>query len=261
MRRIGFFGDSHGCIDEVKQVVDLLRAEGVDEIWHAGDLVDRGPDPEAVVQYCIENDINGVAGNHDRVIVELYEHWVHNGKTRFPTKSPDKQRTLAMLSESSAHYLNDLPYLAVFDDIQTILVHGGLFPNLPFHKQQTMGGMICRLQMINPSDIRETRWFNIDRKNRTEEQNREEGYERWYKLYNHEYNVVFGHSVFREPLVYQNGYGTCYGIDQGSCFGGSLTGLILPDVKFVSVPCIDTYNHSKDLDANADNVLPGFRLV
>lgn len=253
MRRIGFIGDIHGCIDELRELHRLLVLEGVDEVWCTGDYVDRGPDSEAVIQYCIEHNIRGVCGNHDSVIRELNAFWVSGGKTKFPTRSEDKQRTLSQLSPSSIKYLEQLPWLAVFDDLNTVLVHGGLFPHIPLYEQLKHGHMLCRLQLIRRWDYQETRWFNIDRKGRTEEQNRQERFHRWYHLYDGPQNIVFGHSVFPEPLVYQNeNCGTCYGIDQGGVFGGSLTGLILPDVKFISVPCIDTYNNSKDLTANAD---------
>ncbi|MCW5204417.1 hypothetical protein VU02_00550 [Desulfobulbus sp. N2] len=43
--------------------------------------------------------------------------------------------------------------------------------------------------------------------------------------------VIFGHTVFREPLIQENKIG----IDTGAVYGGKLTALILPEKRFVSV--------------------------
>ncbi len=44
--------------------------------------------------------------------------------------------------------------------------------------------------------------------------------------------VVFGHTVFPEPLISK----TRIGIDTGAVYGGRLTALLLPQKKFISVP-------------------------
>lgn len=231
---LAIFGDLHGCIEEFVELHELLVWQGVRNFRIAGDYVDRGPDSEAVIQYCIRHGIKGVMGNHDSVIVNYYDAWKKAG--HFPTRNQDKQRTLSQLSESSYKYLKGLPYLEVFDDRKLVLVHGGLIPGLGLCQQTRKESMICRLQLVHPDYPNDTRWFNLDRKGRTEVENREEGWTRWYEQHYWEYDVVFGHSVFKEPLVYQNeGCGRCIGIDTGSCFGMSLTAVVLPELRFVSV--------------------------
>ncbi|MDY6852862.1 MAG: serine/threonine protein phosphatase, partial [Thermodesulfobacteriota bacterium] len=49
--------------------------------------------------------------------------------------------------------------------------------------------------------------------------------------YDHGKRVIFGHTPFREPLVQPNKIG----IDTGAVFGGRLTCLELPGLKFYSV--------------------------
>jgi len=63
---IGIFGDTHGRSDMLealhKKIKDL---HGDIPLYSCGDLVDRGPDSAGVIQYCIDNGIEAVVGNHD----------------------------------------------------------------------------------------------------------------------------------------------------------------------------------------------------
>ena len=232
-RRIAFIGDIHGCIDELKELIDLIKSHGVSEIWHCGDLVDRGPDSGGVIQYCIDNNMPGVLGNHDAVIVNLWD--MAKAKPEFKPRKSDKAKTFTQLNDERIEYLRTLPLLKVFDDIKTVLVHGGLVNGVPFNQQPVPN--VCRLQLIHPDHPGQTRWFNKDKKGITEDEYRAQGWERWYRLWEGEYNVVFGHSGFVKPLVYTNSKGAkCIGIDTGCCFGRTLTALIMPDMTFLEVP-------------------------
>jgi serine/threonine protein phosphatase 1 len=58
----------------------------------------------------------------------------------------------------------------------------------------------------------------------------------WYELYDGPKPLVVGHRKYRrdgQPLVYKD---RVYGLDTGCCHGGRLTGLLLPQFRFVSVP-------------------------
>lgn len=231
-----FIGDPHGCHEEFEELWWKLRGMGIapEDIYHAGDLPDRGPSSHLVIKACRELGIKGIMGNHDIVMVELYDSMIkQNGK--MPTKNPDKIRTLQSLTKEDVEYMRALPYMHIFDDIKTILVHGGLYPKIEFWKQPKLG--ICRLQMIHPDKPGKSRWFNMDMKGVTEDQMRAEGWERWYNVWDHEYNVVFGHSGFIKPMVKTNSLGgKSIGVDTRCCFGGSLTAVIMPEMEFVSVP-------------------------
>lgn len=63
-------GDLHGCICTLEKLYPRLK-EKTSEIYSVGDLVDRGPDPKAVVQFCIDNDIKCVRGNHEDIILKV----------------------------------------------------------------------------------------------------------------------------------------------------------------------------------------------
>lgn len=236
-----FIGDVHGCYQELEELWWKLRGMGIapEDIYHAGDLPDRGPDSHLAIKTCRELGIKGVMGNHDYVIIDHWKSMQRQGG-KIPTKSPDKARTLKTINQKDVDYMAGLPFLHIFDDIKTILVHGGLLPQLEFWQQPPQ--LICRLQLIHPNQFgwrtgMSTRWFNKDRKGVTEADYAKAGWVRWSRVWDHEYNVVYGHSGFRVPRIEQMGnFGKTIGIDTRCCFGGSLTAVIMPEMEFVSVP-------------------------
>lgn len=227
------FGDIHGCIEELRLLHRQLVALGIREFWHAGDLIDRGPDSGAVVRFCIDQGIRGVRGNHEAHILEYLKMYLSTGKL---PKNPDKARTVLSLMKAGAdtvEHLKALPRLHVWDEERLVLVHGGLVPHRPLHAQPDM---INRLQMIHADHPNETKWFNLDKKGEKEAALRERGWARWYERYDWDYDVIFGHSVFDEPLKRVTpGGGTAFGIDTGCVYGGKLTALILPERTFISI--------------------------
>lgn len=231
---ITIIGDVHGSITELQELHQVLKNLGLhygqNEIWCAGDLVDRGPDSAGVVRYCIENNINSVKGNHDDSICNHYKNFLTSGKRPF---NLDKQNTIQQFENCSDgtslyQWLDTRPNLRVFDDQGLMLVHGGLWPGLPLWKQPHN---IIRAQMVHSSFVGGTRWWGLDainsRSGKTEEQSKLEGWERWYKVYDFEYDTIFGHSTYAQPFIYQReGFGKTIGIDTGTSFGGSLTACV-----------------------------------
>jgi hypothetical protein len=182
-------------------------------------------------------------GNHDDSIIN---HWNRFNSSGGLPRNLDKRKTLSELCQRDVDYLSTLPYLHVFDDLGLVLVHGGLFPKIPLYAQPIN---VCRTQMVNPFYPGKSVWWGNDAKlmfknGKTEDEMRAEGWERWYRVYDHEQDVIFGHSTFAQPMIYQNkGYGRCIGVDTGSCFGGSVTAAIYSasSLSFISVKCKELY--------------------
>ena len=61
--RIAVLSDIHGNLVALDAV--LAAAGAVDEVWHLGDVVGYGPDPDGVVARLAEIGATGVRGNHD----------------------------------------------------------------------------------------------------------------------------------------------------------------------------------------------------
>ncbi len=64
--KIGIIADIHGEIAALHRALTLLERHAVDHIICAGDLIDRGPDGDAVVRLIRERNIPCVQGNHDQ---------------------------------------------------------------------------------------------------------------------------------------------------------------------------------------------------
>jgi bis(5'-nucleosyl)-tetraphosphatase (symmetrical) len=62
------FGDIQGCYREMMQLLeDVSYNPETDQLWFVGDLVNRGPDNVATMQFILDNrsNITFVLGNHD----------------------------------------------------------------------------------------------------------------------------------------------------------------------------------------------------
>jgi hypothetical protein len=243
MKRIAVIGDIHGCYEEFQELVDALKWHSVDEIWTVGDLVDRGPSNAKTIDICLNNNIKSVCGNHEDSILSLKKRAV-DGIIKI--KNQEKQRTLDELEEKHWDYIKALPYLHIDDKLGLIIVHGGVWPKIPIYKQPVG---VCRAQMIHPDKPGALRWWGKEAENsygsKTEEQSKLEGWSRWYKLYDYKEDIIFGHSTFAQPMVYQpKNSGKCIGIDTGSCFGGSITACVYDSsgkFYFVSVKSKKVY--------------------
>lgn len=63
--------DLHSNVDALESI--LAFEKKVDVIYCAGDVVDVGPNPNEVIQWMKEHSVQCVAGNHDDLVVELYD--------------------------------------------------------------------------------------------------------------------------------------------------------------------------------------------
>lgn len=75
--------DIHGNYKTMMALLDQIPAEEKDKgIVVAGDLIDRGPGSREVVQFCIDNNILVVMGNHEEMMLieglQAYGNYVKN---------------------------------------------------------------------------------------------------------------------------------------------------------------------------------------
>ncbi len=63
--QIGIISDIHGDMRRLKMALDIFERLAVDTVVCAGDLVDSGPDGDAVVSFMRGSGIPCVQGNHD----------------------------------------------------------------------------------------------------------------------------------------------------------------------------------------------------
>lgn len=208
MQRL-IIGDIHGCWIEFQELLGKAGLSDGDEIIAIGDFVDRGPDSPRVLAFLLEQlNARAIQGNHERK---------HVRSARGEIKAALSQRiTRQQLGDAYADalaFFESLPLYLEFPEAN--IVHGYWEPGLPITEQRetviagTMGG----------------------------EKHLRENYDRpWYELYDGDKPIIVGHHDYlrnRQPFVFQD---RVFGIDTSCCHGGALTGMILPDFRFVSVP-------------------------
>jgi len=206
MSRIFAIGDIHGCLDKLKELMDIIDwRPNRDTLLFIGDYIDRGHDSAGVLDYLIElrkkaYNIVFLKGNHEQLFLDYLDGrntdlYLINGGHQ--TLASYENRTGGI---PGAH-LDFIKSLDLFFETRDyIFVHAGLRDGL-------------RLSEQSPHDLI---WI------------REEFIE---SDYDHGKRVIFGHTPVIQPLVKSNKIG----IDTGAVYGGLLTCLELPDVIFHSV--------------------------
>ena len=113
--RIAVLSDIHANLPALDAV--LAAAGEVDAIWHLGDVVGYGPDPDAVVDRLREVGALGVRGNHDAAAC---------GGSEIDWFNPDARRamewTRAAIGPATLAWLSDLPERRTLEGCE--LVHG-----------------------------------------------------------------------------------------------------------------------------------------
>ncbi len=124
MKRL-IIGDIQGCYTELLELVDKSGVSSDDEIIALGDLVDRGPDSQQVLEFFLTHpNARSIMGNHERKHVRSFRGEVRPALSQQITRRqigearyPEAISQMAVLP----HYL-ELP--------EAILVHAFFEPHV-----------------------------------------------------------------------------------------------------------------------------------
>ena len=213
MNREIFIGDVQGCCDELMDLLDELawRPER-DRLFFVGDTINRGPKSAAVLDFLLEHPAaRSVLGNHEW-------HLLNFANFRAARAAPGFRRTALQLKPRWDEYLRLIKAFPAFiESRRWLLVHGGLRPGL--HPKDTPVADLVHLREIE-----------IERQGRAVR-------EPWYDHYAGRKLVIFGHWAQR-GLVNEK---RVRGLDSGCVYGGSLSALVLPEDRIISVPSRHQY--------------------
>ena len=211
MGRTIVIGDIHGCYDELKDLLALVRLRPDDSVIAVGDLIVKGPKNAEVLDRFIADDrFSAVIGNHDRA---LRQYW--RGEPRRLTKELKVTASqLELQRERYFDYLRSLPFTINLGS--HLVVHAGVRPGVPLRRQMVTDLTEIRTMGANPSSRRGLPW---------------------YKVYRGRRIVVFGHWPSKAPRLAPR----AIGLDTGCVYGGRLTGYIIESNQFVSVPARRAY--------------------
>lgn len=202
-------GDIHGCFEELCRLLDRAALGTDDEIVALGDILDRGPAPDAVLEFfSTRRHVRSLMGNHEEEHVRCFR-----SGARLDLAQRITQRQLG--EERYAHACAFMSSLDCYLDLpEALLIHGFYEPGLPIWKQKaevligtTTGEHYLRTKYRQP----------------------------WYELYDGKKPIIVGHRNHLgngQPFVYKD---TVFCIDTGCYWGDRLTGLVLPEFHFVSV--------------------------
>eukprot|EP01084_Bolivina_argentea_P146441 256399_1 len=192
-----FVGDVHGCFDELKELLSSLEYDcNYDQLYFVGDLVNKGPDSNGVVDF-VKNTKNCycVMGNHDHSIILYAKH----------------RKT--MITTENIEYLKSLPYYMYADTNKSILVcHAGIIPDpkIKITEQNKINLMKIRHVQILHNEMVALETDTIGTP--------------WISYYNgFNGHIFFGHDA--KKLLQIGVFAT--GLDTGCCYGNWLTAAIV----------------------------------
>lgn len=231
-------GDLQGCARELE---DLLRAIGFDssrdQLWSAGDIVNRGPDSLQTVRLWRSLGGRGVIGNH-----EVYALCAHSG--RWPRKHDTLDELYAADdAEANLHALRSLPALALLpgdEGPDVWLVHAGLDPR--WTDLHAVAEVLAAGDHDDDWLLSEDVSFATRVRCCTEDGERSRfdrlpedcppPYRPWDSFYSGDAVVVHGHWArrghYRGPRT--------IGLDSGCVYGGPLTAWCMEEDRVVQVP-------------------------
>ncbi len=214
MNKIFAIGDIHGCFDKLQRLILEIKADPVnDTLVFIGDYIDRADGGRDVVDYILKlkktfQNVICLRGNHESMLLRFLdgvEDDIYLANGGFATlkaygisrSDAPKVRKKKIPPDHLKFFKTLLPY---YETDQFIFVHAGLIPGRELNEQSLYDMQWIRQTFIDSDDDFGKR-------------------------------VVFGHTHFSEPLVEDNKIG----IDTGAVYGGMLTCVELPALKFYQV--------------------------
>lgn len=234
--KIGVFGDVHGCVDEMRLIIDDIRKAGADKIVSLGDLVDRGPDSAACVEVWEEErhtfkESVLILGNHDSKVIRAAGHtrrFLEQGKAIpmnmesldpwFVTERDETMVSWLVGDERGERILQILENSTLFHRHgDYAFVHGGIPPRmryLPSKIHKCKDFMYCRYVADDDG-----RMITLG----------EEGgipHHFWAEDYDGRFGkVFFGHQPHQPDEVFK--YAHAVALDTGCVFGGVLSAIVV----------------------------------
>lgn len=262
-------GDLQGCLVPLQCLLKKIRFNAdTDQLWVAGDLVNRGPDSLSTLRYLYDRRDNCrfVLGNHDlHLLAVAAGAHKQNKKDTFADvlSATDGDKLLSWLQQQKLLHVDERKKVA--------MVHAGIPPiwNLAEAKERAAevervlhgahpktlfdsmyGEQPDAWDASAPVSVRLrtiTNYFTrmrfctsrgvLDLKDKSSVQSAREGYHPWFEfdsLQLDEYQLVFGHWA---ALQGQTGVANVHALDTGCVWGGELTALNLHSWARESCSC------------------------
>lgn len=257
-KRTFAIGDIQGCYDEFILLLEKLDFNPVqDELWIAGDLINRGPKSLETLRhiYSIRDSVKVILGNHDL-------HFLAIASKKRQQKKSDTFNNI--FSEPDANeliqWLQMQPLIHHDEDLGYIMTHAGIPPIWSIEKAKLLADEVHQTLISSEADsffehmygnhpeiwsdslvgmerLRTiTNYFTrmrfctkegeIDLLNKRKPREAPSGFKPWFELRNQTSNekIIFGHWA---ALMGKVSAPNIFGIDTGCVWGESLTAIEL----------------------------------
>jgi len=205
--RTFFIGDVHGCVDELAELFEKFSPNAEDKIYQTGDLINKGPNSPATVEFVLKNNIKCVLGNHEAKLLQILS------KPEQEQKTPKELHFLENVEKPEwlADIVSKFPLW--IDTGREILLHAGLEPGKK------------SLEDMNIRDILTIRLWNE---------------KPWYEQASFAgRTVIFGHWAMNGLVDFPH----AKGLDTGCVYGKLLTGYCPEENRFYQVAAKREYSH------------------
>jgi serine/threonine protein phosphatase 1 len=214
--RLIAIGDIHGCHVEFAELLARLELTRDDRLVLLGDLVNRGPDSNKVLDLAREHRAITLLGNHELRLLKY-----RRTADKKVLKNGDFE-TCEKLRHEDWTLLEAMPLTFEEPALNTVFVHGGFLPSEPWQRQSA--DIVTRIQVI-------------DREGKPGKRADKPDAPPWADLWSGPPFVVYGHTP--RPEIYKLKWSV--GIDTGCVFGGHLTAYVLPEKRFLQVKARQRY--------------------
>ncbi|NJN76270.1 MAG: serine/threonine protein phosphatase [Synechococcaceae cyanobacterium RL_1_2] len=132
-------GDIHGHFHALRALLNFMEPTQDDQIYFLGDLIDRGPHSNKVVELVMEHNYACLRGNHEEMLLDtIASHDWNSEIAQAWLKSGGNQTITSYRGEIPAHHLEWIAQLPHYIDLGDYwLVHAGVDPEKPLTEQDS----------------------------------------------------------------------------------------------------------------------------
>lgn len=137
-RRRIVIGDVHGHYNGLMGLLEAISPSADDEVYFIGDLIDRGPQSNQVVDFVRKNAYPCILGNHEQMLLDVVsggsmaahvqQSWLYSGGYATISSYPD-----STIPQEHLEWMQNLPTHLDLGDYW--LVHAGIDPRMPLAEQ------------------------------------------------------------------------------------------------------------------------------